>query len=406
MTGQETEDPRIAQAYDCLRRMNVIVSFGEITQPAAPTSAPSRQLLATPKLNLDLSLLIALISDISHAVLPPSDAAAETRFQPLDKAWKRHVDPSTGHVSVKRLPEGELGPEEHSKALTYQLKQEMRLGLVDELNEKIEESCRAFGVPLGQVEFWTTSEARRRCRDIVAKIGGEQERQREERLFGDGDGDFLAGSRHARGGKPLNRFLRVRILEDDAEPSYHPQPKPNTFRGRLKETCTRLLSIPIEKGASVTADFLGLSLDSPASSDAESMHAKKPHRGGQRRRPPLGDTFIRVPTAHTIRSMLQGAARGMTTVTANRMSVKQILRAMGPLEALEGDEGVVSPTKGGVVEALFYVMEPKTLGELKRSDIPVDTAEEEMNGHREKGTAEFWVLEPRSLGEQLRSERE
>jgi hypothetical protein len=390
--------------------MNVVVSFGELTQTTAPPPTPPQRLLATPKLNLDLSLLIALISDISHAPLPLSEGAAQSRFQPLDKAWKRHVDPASGTVSVKRLPEGESGPEEHSKALTYQLKQEMRLGLVDELNDKIEESCRAFGVPLEQVEFWTTSEARRRCRDIVAKIGGQHERQREERLF-DGTGDFWAGSRHAGAGRPLNRFLRVRILEEDAEPSYDPQPRPNTFRGRLTETCTRLLSIPIEKGASVTADFLGLSLDSPASSDVESMQVKKPnhpnhHRGGQRRRPPLGDTFLRVPTAHTIRSMLQGAERGMTTVTANRMSVKQILRAMGPLEALEQDENVVSPTKGGMVEALFYVMEPKTLGELKRSDVTVNVAVEETNGHDEKGTAEFWVLEPRSLGEEVRGEGE
>lgn len=420
MTGQETQDPRIGQTYECLHKMGVDVEFGETPQSAVSPQRPPH-LLATPKLNLDLSLLIALISDISHAPLPADETDAECRFKPIDKTWKRQVDPTTGQVTVKRLGEGELGPEEHSKALTYQLKQEMRLGLVDELNDKILESCRAWRVPVEQVEFWTTAEARRRCRDIVAKIGGEQERLREQRLFA-GDGDFWQGSRHAGDDKPLNRFLSVQILpEDDLAPSYMPRIRPNTFRGRLTETCTRLLSVPIEKGASVTAEFLGLSLDSPASSDAEVPNRTKPapHRGGQRRRgTPLADTYLRVPTAHTIRSMLQGAKRGMTTVTANRMSVKQILRAMGPLEALDENENVVNPTDDSITEAMFYVMEPKTLGELKRSDIengvePEAEAAAEAEGTNgtvadqepvATGSGAFWVLEPRSLGEELRSD--
>lgn len=449
LNGSEDQDPRIQGTYDCLERMGVQVEFGKIEtgspdHPALPKPLSRSELLATPKLNLDLSLLIALISDISHAPLPLDETDAEARFKPIDKAWKRQVNPSTGQVTVKRLQDGELGPEEHSKALTYQLKQEMRLGLVEELNQKILASCRGLGVPVESVEFWTTAEARRRCRDIVAKIGGEQERRREKRLFaGKGhregsasENDFWEGSRHAGERQPLNRFLSVQILpeeEDTMSPSYlnGTTVPPNTFRGRLTETCNRLLSVTMEKGASVTADFLGLSIsDSPVSSDVESSAARAkgkasaPHRGGQRRRAaPLADTYLRVPTAHTVRSMLEGAKRGMTTVTANRMSVKQILRAMGPLEALKEDERVVNPSSERtrpVSEALFIVVEPKTLGELKRSDLTDAASEtdhqssclltqEQANSREGESVkaqpAEFWVLEPRSLGEDLRGDK-
>ncbi|KAJ9093241.1 hypothetical protein QFC19_008447 [Naganishia cerealis] len=470
LTGLEAQDERIQATYECLRKMGVTVIFGEIAAEStiSAESATSAQnttrpiqpsmLLATPKLNLDLSLLIALVSDISHAPLPRNDEEAETRFKPIDKAWKRQVDPVTGQVTVKKLREGELGPEEHSKALVYQLKQEMRLGLIDELNEKIAESCATLGVPIDQIEFWTTAEARRRCHDIVAKIGGEQERRRETRLFveesksncsaedeGCADsGAFWEQSRHADRRKPLNRALRVRILPEDDDftsPSYLQGVviKPNTFRGRLVETCSRLLSVTIEKGASVTADFLGLAIaDSPASSDAElgesgvdgakGTKVSKAHRGGRRRRDaPLAETYLRVPTAHTIRSMLEGAKRGMTTITANRMSVKQILRAMGPLEALEKDEIVVTgeTVASSVAEALFYVVEPKTLGEIKRSDTTSRPASsngsdgpEASTGNRKQDmpdsetnkvinqlTGAFWVLEPRSLAEDLRRDQ-
>lgn len=466
LTGLEDQDGRVGKTYECLREMGIDVIFGEVgaestrsenSRNHARTNKPIHlpTLLATPKLNLDLSLLIALISDISHAPLPRNDDEAENRFKPIDKAWKRQVDPVTGQVTVKKLQEGELGPEEHSKALVYQLRQEMRLGLIDELNEKIADSCAALGVSVDQVEFWTTAEARRRCHDIVAKIGGEQERRREARLFAnerDGKRDsgsinkdqgFWEESRHIDSRKPLNRTLQVKILPEDDDftcPSYlHEHAiKPNTFRGRLTETCSRLLSVSIEKGASVTADFLGLSIaDSPASSDAEfaesasgagkGRKAPGPHRGGRRRREaPLADTNLRVPTAHTIRSMLEGSRRGMTTITANRMSVKQILRAMGPLEALEQDENVSAGSVGSrrdVAEALFYVVEPKTLGEIKRSDtapLPslyqmessaalCEEGKEEIADHQiENGThhssSAFWVMEPRSLAENLRQD--
>ncbi|KAJ9091866.1 hypothetical protein QFC21_007064 [Naganishia friedmannii] len=476
LTGVEEQDERIQKTYECLRKMGVDVVFGEIgaawtdpgksgTDARTNRTIPPPTLLATPKLNLDLSLLIALISDISHAPLPRNDDEAQNRFKPIDKLWKRHVDPVTGQVSVKKLEQGELGPEEHSKALVYQLRQEMRLGLIDELNEKIAASCEALGVATDQVEFWTTAEAKRRCHDIVAKIGGEQERRREARLFSVNDSQlngkrdsggshhgaaFWQESRHVDKRKPLNRTLQVKILpenDDDDDftcPSYlrgHAV-QPNTFRGRLTETCNRLLSVTIEKGSSVTADFLGLSIaDSPVSSDAEfgdgrsvtGGRGKKTagtHRGGRRRREaPLAETNLRVPTAHTIRSMLEGARRGMTTITANRMSVKQILRAMGPLEALEQDENVVAAgsdpsSRRDIAEALFYVVEPKTLGEIKRSDImPLPSRNDDMkipaasyqdrnqdnlnvddqNGtHHQSGA--FWVLEPRSLAENLRQD--
>ena len=71
-------------------------------------------------------------------------------------------------------------------------------------------------------------------------------------------------------------------------------------------------------------------------------------------------------TAHTVQSMPWGADLGWTTLTANRMSVKAILREMkmaritGRLDAVDegdvrGEEGVKSPA--------IWVVDPRSLAE-------------------------------------------
>lgn len=82
----------------------------------------------------------------------------------------------------------------------------------------------------------------------------------------------------------------------------------------------------------------------------------------------------------------------MTTITANRQSVKQIVRAIGSTEGLREESTL----------AAFMVVEPKTLGELKRSDQRPE--ELLVAAQASAGKAALWSVEPRSLAEQLRTD--
>ncbi|KAJ7481589.1 hypothetical protein FB451DRAFT_1443950 [Mycena latifolia] len=82
-------DPRVGQTLAGLRAMGIDVQLGErpfllptCNTPLPPAPAPTRPLVPTQNINLDLSVLIALVSDLTHAPLPPSLAAAQRRFVP------------------------------------------------------------------------------------------------------------------------------------------------------------------------------------------------------------------------------------------------------------------------------------------------------------------------------------
>ncbi|KAJ7194649.1 hypothetical protein GGX14DRAFT_678107, partial [Mycena pura] len=81
-------DPRIARTVQCLRDMGVEVELGErreceipVPRPHAPSAAPVC-LVPTRQINLDLSVLVALVSDLTHAPPPASAEEATARFLP------------------------------------------------------------------------------------------------------------------------------------------------------------------------------------------------------------------------------------------------------------------------------------------------------------------------------------
>ena len=86
--------------------------------------------------------------------------------------------------------------------------------------------------------------------------------------------------------------------------------------------------------------------------------------------------------------MLAGASRGMTTVTANRMSVKQIVRNMGGLQGLEQGKDLA-----------FHVVNPKTLAEAKRADNAMKPSKQGGQEVESLQIAAFMITEPRSLSE-------
>jgi hypothetical protein len=390
-TDECGNDPRIALTIESLRKMGLSIQLGErgpIKQlvdsipvlPAFPVPIP------TPQINLDLSILIALVSDLTHAPLPTSVDAAHERFIPSAAymEWKRsrlRVKSGDYGDSTDALREDTGDPfdsTQHSRALAEQLQQEMHKGIFQEIHERLlslrgqlsrdgptcNSVSNAEGAP-PQVEFWTTPEARDRFLRIIAKVGGPIEKRRASALFpssvdcssglglsslAEQEAQYWADSRYPRGFLPLLP-IRVFPTPEPAPPAPPPSsPPPGAgFFNALEAACRALLAAG---GA-----------PHPRTLEAEVAG----EREGDIQRAPVVRTNVRV-TTHTAQSMLCGATRGWTTLTANRASVKVMLR------------------------------------EVKMRGYGVDTMRGRGAGAENHATAALWVIDPRSLAEGMRSD--
>ncbi len=137
-------DPRIAQTVDLLRDMGVDVELGERVNLTSellaltPTDSQPAAFTPTPNINLDLSVLIALISDLTHAPLPRTIEEANRRFVPPQeyREWKQRRQVQAGkapngnatapdaplETDINDLPRDLIT---HARALTNQLLQEI-----------------------------------------------------------------------------------------------------------------------------------------------------------------------------------------------------------------------------------------------------------------------------------------
>ena len=375
----DTPDPRIGRTIQSLRDMGIDVELGErshLIPTPMPNTPPKLEILApTTNINLDLSALIALISDISHSPLPRTQQEAHVRFEPpqsyLD--WKKdrvrsftRQNQATCDAEDSEGNDGTWENEgQHSRALAAQAIQEMNKGILEEIRERMSKH------PSTSVMFWTTSEARHRCLQIVSKIGGEKERIRADALLGstfcsrtlpipvpvvtetDETNDrkeetpadaYWEYSRYPPGFLPLVPVhtypsILPAMERDD-------QQSTTSFFYVLARTCAGILSreaVPVSKPS--------------ATSIAEQTLEEIP---------PAVQTSLPKLTVHTITSMLAGASRGYTTLTTNRSSVKAVLKEMRRMRG-----------RGGY--------EPEPTGEVS-------------------GKAALWMLDPRSLSEGMRSE--
>ena len=200
-------DVRITQTLESLQEMGIDVQLGERTESELPLTtntlierpcSPSLPFIPTHNINLDLSILIALISDLVHAPLPTSIEDANKRFLPPPeyREWKKqkmadNQKPLRNYKSTPQQPTGMVETDindlpndliKHSKALTNQLLQEMGKGLLQEMHDRISALCTDDPTK-PKVTFWTTPEARDRCLRIISKIGGVQEKRRAHALF-------------------------------------------------------------------------------------------------------------------------------------------------------------------------------------------------------------------------------
>ncbi|KZO99095.1 hypothetical protein CALVIDRAFT_511338 [Calocera viscosa TUFC12733] len=339
-------DPRIQETAQKLRAMGVSVELGERCSPGGFDNAlcllPT-ELRPTRKINLDLSLLIALISDLTHAPLPSSAAEASTRFRPLVRSWKERNAPAAKQLDAA---EEESDSGDHSRALFAQLEQEMKRGLLDDMHDVLFPSSASLGS--ADVQFWTTNEAKQRCTSIVSKIGGTAERKRAAALFATDPVNpthemsaFWEASRYPAGYLP-----GLPVQTSDVSPSAPMPAEP--FLARLANTCQSVLASVPEQASLAPSD--------PA----------KP--------------IVPHLTAHTLRSFFQGAVEGMTTLTANKMSIRAVMREMRSIEA--GGRGMAS----------------SAYDQIQQSE------ERTENQGGSQTTAWLWVVEPRSLAEGMRTD--
>ncbi|KAJ7605050.1 hypothetical protein DFH06DRAFT_271747 [Mycena polygramma] len=345
----EPNDPRIAQTVQCLRDMGLDVELGErpdsdipIPMPKAP-DPPAVALQPTRQINLDLSVLVALASDLTHAPLPASVEEATARFLPPQRyrEWKPQdrlaADPpeTLGGISQDIA--------KHSRALTTHILQEMGKGLLQEIHDKL---------PAGPIEFWTSEEARDRCMRIVTRIGGEREVRRAEALFppdtmstAEAEALFWQDSRYPANFIPL---LPIRLYPAPTDPPVEgaPQPHSRFFRSMTK----------------VCRDFLAV--DAAASN-------------GRNHPPPEGelgdgDAEEKTQTAtkthsrlspHAVKSMMRGAELGWTTLTTTKSSVKALLREIkaARLAGRLVEEEEEQPQTGHEAAAAIWIVDPRNL---------------------------------------------
>lgn len=318
-------DKRIIYSLDKLREMGVLLSLGpscEISLPPAPR-VPS---FYTPKrFNLDLSLLVALVTDITHAPLPKTAEEADARFHPqTERSWKRRHEKHP-HISEDAV--------EHCRALADQTRDEMEHGLIQRIYSRIRNE-----ISYGEITFWTTSEARDRFKSIVEKIGGSEEQRRASALFSeaqDATSEFWRDSRIAADQRP--KLLPIRILP----PQLPPMPaigRATSFHQQLAVTCRSVLERPPRPD--VTND-------------------------DSQRKMPAPTRFAARLSAHTVQSLLWGAEEGMVTLTSNKTSVRLILREMRGF-ALPSANDEAGPDE---VPFALWVMEPRSLSQDMRNDI-------------------------------------
>ena len=397
-TDESGNDPRIALTIESLRNMGLSIQLGErgaIKQlvDSAPVLPSPPALVPTHHTNLDLSILIALVSDLTHAPLPTSVEAAHERFTPSASyvEWKRsrlraksgaNSDNSTNVDSREDADDPLLDPTQHSRALAEQLQQEMRKGILQEIHERLpsppggksnaEGPTRDSALPLPiegdhpLVQFWTTPEARDRFLRIVAKIGGPAEKRRASALFPslavDGDGgsgndfsslaeqeaQYWADSRYPRAFLPL---LPIRVFATP-DPS-SPPPAHKEFFDALEATCRTLLAAG--------------GMPHPRVLESEVAGGEGE---GEIRRASVVRTNVRL-TTHTVQSMLCGAARGWTTLTANRASVKVMLREVKTrgygVDVRGGRRG--ADAEDHAAAAALWLIDPRSLAEGMRSDV-------------------------------------
>jgi hypothetical protein len=325
--GEEL-DTRISYTLDKLREMGIMLTLGpdQNLSPIPKSEPPSFYM--PDRFNLDLSLLVALVTDITHASLPSTIEEADARFHPqTERSWRRQREKNP-HISEDDI--------EHCRALAEQTRDEMERGLIQKIKELLRNHTSD-----NPITFWTTKEAKDRFFAIVQKIGGPEERRRASALFSsseDAAEEFWRGSRIGSDQQP--NILPIRLFPSHLPPSDYSR-NVETFHQQLAATCRSILERPTRPDA--------------------------PNDDPEKKMPPPTRFAARL-SAHTVQSLLWGAEEGMVTLTSNKTSVRLVLREMRGFALPSLHSGPVS----GEVRYCLWITEPKSLSQCMRNDLDIE----------------------------------
>ncbi|KAK0554882.1 hypothetical protein OC845_000523 [Tilletia horrida] len=270
-------------------------------------------------LNLDLSALVALTSDIVHGegIAPHGGTVEQCRrlFHtiPPYKMTCSEEEPDAPRSKLN------VASGAHGRALAEQLWRECCETIEDGgdfLHGMIRPSPSCDGSKSLRVVLWATRESVDKFLDIVELVAGTEERKRALALFGQIETRsgsieetrkaFWHGSKWSSDHQLLESIqLPVQVFDENPCPTMR-------FNDPLSKDFAQDLHIIAKRG--IAAQERSSSLSNSTTSEPANHGAPSPS--------PLGS----VPTAHTLRSLLAGVKHGMTTLTTNFTSIRWVVR--------------------------------------------------------------------------------
>lgn len=260
-----------------------------------PRLAPPRKVKTpspTATLNLDLSALVAFVSQISHIPLPHLSDADEVDKCFRKDHWKAEPQPEARTLDEEKTTadvEEEKGNDtQHARALRDQLRREMTTDTF-------------FDAVLGHLEgeerltLVCTKHVEEKFHEILSLVGGPTEQKRARSLFDEqGQDDFWKGSRWEGNSDVRSRIvLPVRSVAFSASDVSLPSSKNDSFECLARHS--------VQEGLKDLLD--------PASSSHGNV-----------------GTGVQRQTPHTLTSILYGLVHNCSTLTTNIASIKWLAR--------------------------------------------------------------------------------
>lgn len=424
--------------------------------PSPPSNPiPFKELSPTKKLNLDLSALIALTSDITHQPFPPGSQEArrngadenDVKLKELFvsnfneakelRQWKMDKMNQTEGLAGFQLQN--KGPGPHGRALTQQLLREIDGDQFMHLLAKVASSPIDSNSPNSKVELFITREAQQKFWDIINLVAGDREKKRARALFGldrcwEGPEDvdisptmsgeeaekiFWSGSRWSKSDDEFSSNVRNSI-----QFPIKTLPAPNSATSRSSSTpeiplsSSTVLSLPIYQHAPTLA-FARRMCETVSSALASWDTSPSPSSGT----PPLTASSIRKKqnsnntppgggnsrqTKHTLNTLLAGAENGISTMTTNVTSISEYSSTLihSRLSSWFAFQRSSSDSLLFSVFLLEWLI--KEMGRRKRFSLTSSLDELEDESHRNLASAStsppltlLWVTHPRSLAERM-----
>ncbi|BEI87399.1 uncharacterized protein CcaverHIS019_0101170 [Cutaneotrichosporon cavernicola] len=347
-------DPRIPQTFAVLRDLGIELEFAAQWGPPLPPLTRPAEAVPAIDIVLDLSVLIALCCDSTHCPLPQNEDELEARFRLL------LVGDQTSTANGTHKPTPHLAP--HSNA-TRDLRDQLQLEMTRPLIHDLRDQLSAAGITTPR--FWCTREVYGRLPGLVEVIGGAAERRRAKALFDPAVGDFWRGSRW-EGDAGCLTSISVTIIEDGELATHEPE---MAFDATVAAVCERMIAAGGPSTPPSREPTPGPTKPTrPPKKKAEPKTKNKKDRDrGQASKNPLrpGTVFpasSRLPSGHTLRTLLAGIQARATVLTNNRGAVLKVMREAGVTDG-------IPDTDAGTRRARIWVVNSSSLAEWRRIEV-------------------------------------